>query len=356
MCVGTREGLAYGDGGAGRPAFKPFRYDEDFSILADPTRRTQPLDDLKFIALSDDRTFWLSLGGEARTRYEYFREPGFGLRGLSRDDFLLQRLLLHADLHLGEHVRVFAQGVSAWQFGAESPRSTIQDDRLDLQQAFADVILGDPKGDSLTLRAGRMEMSFGSSRLVSAREAANVRLNFDGVRGTLRAGEATIDAFLTRPVEQKLGVANDGEADDRTFWGVYVAFPIEKPGINVDVYYFGLRRENARFQVGTATEERHSLGTRVWGVWDGLDYDVEGVIQFGDFGDRDIRAWTVASNIGYTWKAAAWKPRLGLKANIASGDRDPGDGRLGTFNALFPRQGYFSEINLLAPANVFDVH
>lgn len=339
-----------------RPMFQPFRYDEDWSPLADDALRTEPLDDLKYIELDRDASIWLSLGGEARTRYEYFGEPGFGLRGLSRDDFVLQRLLLHADLHVGTHFRVFAQAISAWQLGTEGSRSTVQDDRLDVQQAFADVLLGEHGDESVRLRAGRMEMSFGSSRLVSSREPANVRLNFDGVRATLKAGDATVDAFCSRPVEQRLGVFNDGENDAQTFWGVYASMPLDGPALGVDVYYLGLNRENARFDSGVATDERHSVGARLWGRAHGFDYDVEGVFQFGRFGEKDIRAWTVASNVGYTWKDAAWKPRLGLKANIASGDTDARDSTQGTFYALFSRQGYFSEINLLAPSNFFDVH
>ena len=61
-----------------RPGYKSFRFDEDFSALADPALRTQPLDDLKYIPLGDEPRTWLTLGGEARTRYEYFNEPGFG--------------------------------------------------------------------------------------------------------------------------------------------------------------------------------------------------------------------------------------------------------------------------------------
>ncbi|QYO68885.1 alginate export family protein [Leptolyngbya sp. 7M] len=45
-----------------------------------------------------------------------------------------------------------------------------------------------------------------------------------------------------------------------------------------------------------------------------------------------------------------------MKANIASGDADPTDGTLGTFNALFPRNNYFNDANLFTPANFFDVH
>jgi hypothetical protein len=41
---------------------------------------------------------------------------------------------------------------------------------------------------------------------------------------------------------------------------------------------------------------------------------------------------------------------------VISGDHDPDDDRLGTFNPLFPRGSYFGEIALIGPANLFDVH
>lgn len=353
--------LVVGDGVAAqppaepRPEFKTFRYDEDWRSLADPARRSEPLDGLKFIRLDDDVS--LTIGGELRTRYEAFEDPGFGLRAYARDDYALQRILIHGDLRVGDRFRAFAQVVSAFQLGSESTPSPIQDDVLDLQQAFGDLKLGE-EDTTITFRAGRMEMAYGSSRLVSPRDPPNVRLNFDGVRAMLALGGGIkIDAFLTRPVEQERGVFNDGENDGQTFWGLYATIPLAKDGaINTDLYFFGLRRENARFAAGVGIEDRQSVGSRLWGKSSGFDYDVEGVYQFGSFGDLDIRAWTLASNIGYTWSKVAGTPRLGLKANIASGDTDPSDRTLGTFNALFPRQAYFNELGILAPANFIDLH
>jgi hypothetical protein len=102
------------------------------------------------------------------------------------------------------------------------------------------------------------------------------------------------------------------------------------------------------------------VGARIWGRADGWDHDTEAVLQFGTFDlpgrSQDILAWTVASNTGYTFEHALWQPRLGLKLNVASGDSDPADGRLGTFNPLFPRNNYFNDANLLAPYNFFDFH
>jgi hypothetical protein len=42
--------------------------------------------------------------------------------------------------------------------------------------------------------------------------------------------------------------------------------------------------------------------------------------------------------------------------NIISGDDNPGDADLQTFNALFPKGKYFGEIGLLGPYNLINLH
>lgn len=354
------------------PPFRLFRYEEDYAYFADPARRTHPIDALKYIPLAADGSIVLSFGGEARSRYEYSSAPAFGLRGPGQDDFFLQRFLLHADLQLGRREglngRAFVQVLSGLVTGEEFPKPGNQDNALDIQQAFGEISIGDTRApvvstDAVTfrVRAGRQEMGFGSFRLVTPREPTNARLAFDGVRLTVNTRQTTVDAFLVRPTDQKIGPLNDGQDDNTTFWGVYSASPLTSDRrLILDLYYLGLNRENARFAGGTGDELRHSLGARLSGKAQGWDHDTEAVFQFGTFdqaaGSRDILAWTVASNTGYTFGSAPWKPRVGLKLNVASGDDDPADGRLGTFNPLFPRNNYFSDANLLAPYNFFDVH
>src|SRR5262245_55766100 len=60
--------------------YQPLRYGEDWSYLSDQTKRSEDLDRLKYIPLgtSDEPGWYLSLGGEARVRYEYFSEFNFG--------------------------------------------------------------------------------------------------------------------------------------------------------------------------------------------------------------------------------------------------------------------------------------
>ena len=123
----------------------------------------------------------------------------------------------------------------------------------------------------------------------------------------------------------------------------------------MDIYYLGFRDDKGGFVQGTAVEERHSIGARFHGAQNGWDWNWEGVYQFGSFGQGDIRAWTVATITGFTFDAP-WRPRIGLSMNVASGDDDPNDNDLGTFNPLFPRGNYFSEAAVLGPRNFFNVN
>jgi hypothetical protein len=100
---------------------------------------------------------------------------------------------------------------------------------------------------------------------------------------------------------------------------------------------------------------RRARGARPWRTSGPLDYNLEIVAQTGRFGDDDIRAWTIASDTGYRIEAAG-SPRVGLRADITSGDRNPGDTRLGTFNPLFPKGAYFGLIASAGPANRMDLH
>jgi hypothetical protein len=334
------------------PDFRLSRQDEDWSALRNPELRSNLFDRVKFIPLNRDGSSWLTLGGEARERYEYFENANWGKGPQDGDGYFLHRFMLHADAHVGENFRFFTQFKSGLESDRNGgPRPTDRDD-FDVHQLFADARLPWTDERSLTLRVGRQELSFGTQRLISVRESPNVRQSFDGVRATLRWDAWQLDAFATRPVETKPGVLDDGPDPHAKFWGLYGVAPFKPlPGGKVDFYYLGLERDGARFDQGTAREMRHSVGTRLWGQHAGWDWNFEFVYQFGGFGDGDISAWTAASDTGFTFADAPWSPRLGLKADVTSGDRDPNDRDLQTFNPLFPKGAYFGETGLIGPSS-----
>ena len=89
-------------------------------------------------------------------------------------------------------------------------------------------------------------MTFGSGRLVSVREGANIRRSFDGGRLTFSGRDVTIDAFLVRTVRLKTGMFDDEAEKNETFWGLYGVLPFPPlPDGHVDVYYLGLERKGA---------------------------------------------------------------------------------------------------------------
>src|SRR6266498_3901372 len=146
-------------GSAERPAFPTLRYNEDWSFLRDRTQRADFFDPVKFVPLDTNGNWHLSFGGEARLKYELYSEPVFNQRPSDNNGFLLQRYLVHADLHATPYFRVFGQLQSSLEdFRTGGPRPSDRDD-LDFHQAFFDVRLPLPDDDSVTLRGGRQEMA-----------------------------------------------------------------------------------------------------------------------------------------------------------------------------------------------------
>ncbi len=54
------------------PPYQSLRFEEDDRVLRDPAQRTDLWDPLQYLALRDAEAWYVSLGGEARLRYEYF--------------------------------------------------------------------------------------------------------------------------------------------------------------------------------------------------------------------------------------------------------------------------------------------
>jgi hypothetical protein len=339
------------------PPYQSLRYQEDYAFLRNPDCRTDLWDPVKYISLADREDVYVSLGGEVRLQYEYFRNADWGEGPQDPNGYLLPRLMLHTEWQLGPYVGLFGQLKSGLAVGRTGGPRPPDEDQLDLHQAFLDVrgLLGE--ASALTLRAGRQELAYGASRLVDPREGPNVRRSFDGLRTILGAGGWSVEAFATRPVETNRYVFDDSTDAAVAFWGVYSVSPRLGRGLgNLDFYYLGLDRTQAPFDQGTNHETRHSVGVRWWGRDGAWDYDVEATYQWGSFGPGAIQAWALASDFGVRLDTVTWQPRLGLRADIASGDRDPAKPTLQTFNALFPKGRYFGGMALIGLPNIVDLH
>jgi len=335
--------------------FKPLRFDENYAPLVKDTS-VNWYKQFKFAPLSGAKTNYLSFGGEIRYQYFHFANQDWGAAPEDKDGFVLTRYLAHADWHVGKHFRTFVQLQSGFANGQIGTPSPVDQNVLDLHQAFADFSTSVKNGQSLTLRLGRQEFLYGSQRLVSVRDAPNNRQAFDAARLIFTGPKLKVDAFYSYYVPAKPNIFDDGFNKGTQFWGAYAVLSKVPLLQNVDIYYLGIHKSIAVFDAGSGKETRHSAGTRVWGGTPAWQYDIEALYQFGDFAGSTISAWTASANISYTFSHVKHKPQLGIKTEVISGDRHNTDGRLNTFNPLFPRGGYFGLAALIGPSNLTDVH
>lgn len=336
-------------------SFKPLRYDEDYSFLEKDTMMGWYLK-AKFIPLSQNKAVYISFGGDIRYQYFYIKNEDWGEAPEDKDGYILTRYLVHADFHAGKHFRTFVQLQSSLANGKETVPTPVDENQLDLHQAFIDAALLLNEEDLLTVRVGRQELLYGSQRLIAVRDGPNNRQSFDAVKLLYSHSSFKADLFFSHYVRSMPKIFDDGFNKNTKSWGAYFTknkLPLVK---NIDLYYLGVWKRKATFDDGLGEELRHSIGTRIWSNKNNFRCDIEGLYQFGSFDEKNIKAWTISVNTGYRFSNTKFKPELGLKTEWISGDALYGEKKLQTFNPLFPRGGYFGLASLIGPSNLFDIH
>ena len=346
-----------------RPAYGGTFYDNDFSYLEDPCL---PADDPRdVLARQTDRTKRIDLGagvlasfgGESRLKYHDENNHAKSRLDGRDNSFLLNRLRLYGDLEVGEHLRAFAEMVDARSFGEEfSPRAT-EEVHWDLLNGFGEI-RGTVQDVDLHLRGGRQELLFGAQRLISPLDWGNTRRSFDGGRAGLTSGQLDVSAWFVFPRVIEPDATSDRDEDTR-FAGAYGTYRVSRD-LLLDLYALHLDREDE----DTGEREIWTLGARHAGQEGGLFWELEGAYQFGDQKapgagattgpELDVSAGMFTIGLGYDFaELLPWKPRLSLYYDLATGDDDPDDGEVNTFDQLFPlAHAYFGFIDLVGRRNV----
>src|SRR5256886_17641624 len=228
-----------------RPAYQigsAGRFNEDWSVLrgVDLDKTDDFWDLLKFIPLTTDGSVWLSFGGQAREREEYFRQFLFGNSQPEQSDaYLLSRFGLSADLHVTQYFRMFAEGKSAFALDRDlqGGRTTAFVDEFDLLNGFADVMIPFGQQASATLRGGRQELIFGSQRLVGPGDFTQVPRTFDGGTASVRIAGWTLIPFWTEAVPIIHKYRFNQSTSDNTLFGIFSTGPLYLLPVNLDLYW-----------------------------------------------------------------------------------------------------------------------
>ncbi|HEX8485861.1 alginate export family protein [Sphingomonas sp.] len=346
---------AAGDG-AISSGYAESRWAEDWRGLADPAKRDDPLDRLKFLPLDPAGEVYLTLSGELRGRVNVFTNPGLHEAGHSRED--LNRIFAGADLHIGPHFRIFGEmahgGIAGRNIG--TPSAALRNDLI-VQQIFVEgkgIIAGADAG----ARYGRQEFADGSTLLVSPRDNPTIRTVLDGARGWLRGSWLRADIFDLNFVRGGAGGTGDDVTDrDQRFSGITIGVVLPQGWLGGSALYlepFIWRSRHRTRQWGAIVEreERHFYGVRLWGDVGRLTLDWTADRQDGRFGSRAIDAWQVFAaqtlRLGHVSNA----PRIGFHADYASGGGVTGKGALTTALSPYPNAIYYSYQGLIAPTNL----
>ncbi|WP_395397371.1 alginate export family protein [Novosphingobium sp. BL-8A] len=317
------------------PRAQALPYDEDYSDFADPAKRKGLWANLKYIPLTD--ASYLTLGGELRWRFELRNEERFGGGKQDDDGNFEQRIRVWADLHLGDHLRVFGELKSGLQAGYSGQQLVSDKKTIDLAQAFIEVHA--PAGDgTLSFRVGRQEIGIGGFRLFDMRDGPNVRRSFDAARIRYTRGPWDAEVLGGFTITETTTAFDNSTNYDAPFWGARVARDMGwmLSGARLEGLWVHTRRPIAKYDAGAAAEDRDTFSLRFSGKHEKLEWDVEGIGQTGHWGQQTVRAGFLTAYASYGLSLPA-APRLGMRFEIGSGDKNKSDNRMNTYYQLFAR-------------------
>ncbi|HUY88187.1 MAG TPA: alginate export family protein [Pirellulales bacterium] len=320
------------------PAFaimSPGFFDADFRYLdKKDDKDKQWFERLKRIRLGEN--FMFSTGGETWYRYNDLNNltPGSNTYGLTK-------VRTYGDLWYRDQFRVYAEFIDADRGGGTQPPAPTDIDRADFLNLFVDVKVADIAEHPVYVRGGRQEVLLGSQRLVSNLAWANMRRNFDGVRGFRQGDKFDVDLFWLEPVIPN-ATQFDKSDHNQQLAGSWFTYR-KKKGHFLDFYYLYYNNSNTVVRQGIVSDPTrvNTFGTRYAGDRNNYLWDFEYALQLGQRGSHDLVAGMATTGLGYHLAKRRWNPTLWLYYDFASGSANPNAGRYATFNQLFPFGHYY---------------
>lgn len=297
----------------------------------------------------------VKISGEFRYRLEYRDNFDFNDAKDDQDVFHLFRTRLNLGFEPCAFLRGFAQFQDARIVSSQFSNNKPFRDPVDLRQAYVEMY--DPAQKGFGTRVGRQELGYGAERLVGTFNWSNVAQSFDAAKVFYQFETARIDAFAARKVLIEPSRTFNAWDDEDNFLGFYGTCQAVK-NHTLDLYYFYRDTDRPIVfgpSVGSKDMKESTVGGRIAGKpLFGVDYQVEGAYQFGDFGNDDVSAWMFIGLVGYNFDWT-WSPRLGFEFDHASGDKRSADGERNTFDNLFPTNHlFYGYMDLASLQNITD--
>jgi hypothetical protein len=331
------------------------RFNDNFDVLRKDSLKTNTLFPfLKSIVISPNNK--LSFGGEIREQVQYFKNENWAANGNLNDDkiSIMQRYMVHTNLTLGKQIRFFSEIGSMFENGRSTPSRIIDEDKLDLHQAFLDFNITFGKERNLLLRIGRQEMAYAQGKLFHYRDATNVRQYYQGIKAEFKNKKYQIDAFYMHPLTYSIDVFDDHRNSNAKFWGVWGKFNLKNVlSTTLESYVLGNHKENSAFYNQSGNQDRYTWGIK-WAKnnQQAFNFDIDAALQTGKIGENNILAYNIQGEISYKIPIV-WKPTIRIATEFVSGDKT-NTAQLETFDILYPLNVYGLALPM-APTNVNDL-
>lgn len=266
---------------------------------------------------------WATLHFESRVRLE--GQHGEGFRAGSNSDFQLYRNRVSLALQPTGWLQLFGEVQDARSGGIDQPNGSVRD-IMDVRQAF--LRLGSEES-WWKFKVGRQKIAYGTERIIGGAEWGNTARVFDAAFLTVGGKKDKVDFFAASVV------VNDADAWDHhepgnNLHGVWGSFGSWVPGAKVEPLL--LFRTNHRARSNSWTGGLRSYGDlgKQW------SFELEALRQTGSLPNRDLSAWAATLQAQRHFQQSVWSPTLVTEFNYASGDRNPNDGVVNTFDQYYP--------------------
>ena len=346
---------AVGDGNTAG-GYNQSRWAEDWTRYRNPAKRDDPLDRLKFIPFDANGNIYLTLSGELRFRVNQTTNPNLRDAEAQRQD--ITRIVGGADLHLGNHVRVFGElahaGLAGRNLGTITPQ--MRND-LVVQQSFVDVT-GKVAEADVGVRYGRQTFADGPNLMVVPRDNNTIFFVYNGTRAWARAKSVRVDLFDFRTTRLGVGGTSDDISErGRRFSGISGGIVLPKTlfggsKLYLDPFFWRLRNDNATWGRTTTREERFFYGLHTLGDIGPVNLDWTVNYQGGNYNGRSIDAWLVLLAQNYRIGKSKSAPRIGFHFDYATGGGAFGTGKLRNALAPFGNNIYYSYQLYATPTNL----
>jgi hypothetical protein len=268
------------------------------------------------------------------------------------DTFHLLRTRLGITYNPVKPLSLFIQGQDSRISNADFDVTTTFENFMDIRQLWVNYeerLMFEPlQLNKASIKVGRQEFSYGAQRLLGAFNWSNVAQTFDGGKAGFHFAPAHLSVDLFGG--DKSPIKSPREADDlfdasvkERIYGYYASAK-EFGETLIEQYWINRQSwKNISFGPNGSSEvNNHTVGGRLKKTFkNGIDYELELARQFGNFRDRDVEAMMGVGIIGYTWEYNPWKPRVGFEFDYGSGDSDPTDSSMKTFDNLYPTNHLF---------------